>query len=65
MWIANWIWKFPKVYYRVDESQEESNSANLGGVEESFAAADTDAVDIPDVSTENKEDAVVTKNLWK
>jgi len=47
----------------VDESQEESNSANLGGVEESFAAADTDAVDIPDVSTENKEDAVVTKNL--
>ncbi|KEH36310.1 starch branching enzyme I [Medicago truncatula] len=49
------------VYYRVDESQEESNSANLGGVEESFAAADTDA--IPDVSTENKEDAVVTDIL--
>jgi hypothetical protein len=46
----------------VDESQEESNSANLG-VEESFAAADTDAVDIPDVSTENKEDAVVTEIL--
>lgn len=45
----------------MDESQEESNSANLGGVEESFAAADTDA--IPDVSTENKEDAVVTDIL--
>ncbi|CAJ2642843.1 1,4-alpha-glucan-branching enzyme 1, chloroplastic/amyloplastic isoform X1 [Trifolium pratense] len=34
------------VYYRVDESQEENKSANLGQVEETVAAADTD-VNIP------------------
>ncbi|CAL5205530.1 unnamed protein product [Lathyrus oleraceus] len=43
------------VYYRVDERQEESNNPNLGSVEETFAAADTDVARIPDVSMESED----------
>ncbi|WJX36130.1 1,4-alpha-glucan branching enzyme [Trifolium repens] len=43
------------VYYRVDESQEENNSANLGQVEETVAAADTDDVNIPDDSAKSED----------
>ncbi|MCH97241.1 starch branching enzyme I, partial [Trifolium medium] len=42
------------VYYRVDESQEENISANLGQVEETVVAADTD-VNIPDDSAESED----------
>lgn len=44
----------------MDERQEESNNPNLGSVEETFAAADTDVARIPDVSMES-EDSILDR----